>query len=699
MAALVSFMAPTVAGNLIGLDFGSTYMKATLVKPGQPFAIVENTASKRKTEAMLSLAAENRLFGADSMLEMSKYPQTTFDELPHLFGQKFDLDEITKFKEKRFVYNEIVSDERGFVAWKFTREAYGNEERREQTLFSEETVAMLIEYVKMLAEKQAGGQVRDCVITIPSWFTYDQRLMVKDAAQLANMHVLQLTHENTAAAVMFGIDRKFEQDKSLTVLFYNMGGMDTEVSIARFTMQNVTEKKSSPYIEVLSETYDQYLGGRDLDNTLVRILAEKFDALPERQGKESVLNKVKAVKRLKKEAIKIKEVLSANKQATIKIPELFEYVTLQTVITREEFEAAAPDFFSRVAEPITKALDQAGLKIEDIDQVELLGGGIRVPKVNEILETTFKGKDLGFHLNGDEAMCFGSAFIASNSSSQFKVKHVFLTQHPHYDVKVRISALNDSDALTEEEQRAEGVEEDDLIKYNQEFKLFNTTDYFGKTKALSMNYNKNMKVELFKVEGDSEPELLDTYHLTDLEDKLANEIASIKREEERAKKKAEKAKNATNSTEGEEKPKEEPVEETAAKAPKIKVSIELSRSGWVAVSKATVGSRMIDVEHQRKLVQMTSDQLRQAKSRLKWYDQRDKDKAKTDMAKNEFESMVYSLRSWLRDDDNEAYVEPIQREEMIERLNEHEDWLYEDGANANYTVYEQMHKNLSHYFD
>ena len=162
------------------------------------------------------------------------------------------------------------------------REAYGTEERREQTLFGEETLSMLIEYIKMLAEKQAGTPVRDCVITIPSWFTYDQRLLVRDAAQLANMHVLQLTHENTAAAVMYGIDRKFEEGNTQTVLFYNMGGKDTEVSIVRYSMMNVTEKKSSPYIEILSETYDENLGGRDLDNVLVRILAEKFNSLPER---------------------------------------------------------------------------------------------------------------------------------------------------------------------------------------------------------------------------------------------------------------------------------------------------------------------------------------------------------------------------------------------------------------------------------
>jgi len=108
---------------------------------------------------------------------------------------------------------------------------------------------MLFSYVKMLAEIQAGGHVTDCVITVPSWFTYDQRLMIKDAAEgLAGLHILQMVHENTAAATMFGIDQKLEHDKNMTVLFYNMGGMDTEVSIVQYSLVNISEKKSSPHI-------------------------------------------------------------------------------------------------------------------------------------------------------------------------------------------------------------------------------------------------------------------------------------------------------------------------------------------------------------------------------------------------------------------------------------------------------------------
>jgi len=278
-----------------------------------------------------------------------------------------------------------------------------------------------------------------------------------------------------------------------------MGGMDTEVSIVKYSMFNVSEKKSSPYMEVLAETWDKELGVADLDIILVNLLAERFNALKERQGKMDVRDNVRAVKRIQKDVRKIKEILSANKEASVKIPELLDYVTLQTMLKREELEEAAKPFFARVAAPVEEALAKAGLTAEQIDQVEMIGGGIRVPKVAEVLEETLKRKDLGVHLNGDEAMCFGSAFIASNSSSSFKVKQLFLTQHPQYDVYVKISPINEKDGLTEDEQKAEGIEEDEIIKYYQQMKLFNTSDYLGKSKGLTMNYNKNMRIQLYKM--------------------------------------------------------------------------------------------------------------------------------------------------------------------------------------------------------
>jgi len=202
------------------------------------------------------------------------------------------------------------------------------------------------------------------------------------------------------------------------------------------------------------------------------------------------------------------------------------------MLQREELEAVAQPFFDRVAAPLQEALSKAGLTAEQVDQVELIGGGIRVPKVTEILEEALQRKDLGVHLNGDEAMCFGSAFIASNSSSSFKVKQVFLTQHPLYDVYLKISPVDEKDALTEDEQRAEGLEEEDIIKYYQNMKLFNTSDYLGKSKGLTMNYNKNMRIQLYKMlNGDSSEdqdlELLDTFTLEDVKDQFEAELSQL----------------------------------------------------------------------------------------------------------------------------------------------------------------------------
>lgn len=119
--------------------------------------------------------------------------------------------------------------------------------------------------------------------------------------------------------------------------------------------------------------------------------------------------------------------MSANKQASVKIPELLDQVTLKIMIERSELDAAAKSTYDRVAAPAIEALTKANLTASDIDQIELIGGGVRIPKVLEMLEETLERKDLGVHLNGDEAMCFGSAFIASNSSSSFKVKSILLT--------------------------------------------------------------------------------------------------------------------------------------------------------------------------------------------------------------------------------------------------------------------------------
>lgn len=163
-------------------------------------------------------------------------------------------------RETRFLVNEFAEDDRGLVGWKFTRK-HENGTEEDTIMYTEELIAQLLKYGRQMSEKQAGATIKDCVITIPAYYTPSQRRMILDAADIAGLSVLQLLHENTAAATMFGIDR-LDTAKPLNVLFYNMGGMDTEVSIVRYSA--ITEKstnKSYEHIEVLAEAYDRELGG------------------------------------------------------------------------------------------------------------------------------------------------------------------------------------------------------------------------------------------------------------------------------------------------------------------------------------------------------------------------------------------------------------------------------------------------------
>jgi len=294
------------------------------------------------------------------------------------------------------------------------------------TYLSEELAAMILAYGRELAEKQANGSVKDAVITVPSYYNQERRRMLIDAAELAGLNVVQLVHENTAAALMYGIDR-MDSEKDLHVLIYNMGGRDTEVSVVRYSAVSDPKNKTFEYVEVMGEGYDATLGGKEFDHVLVRIMADHFNSLKERQGKPDIRKNDRAMKRLYKEAIGIKDILSANKLVNIKVPELADYVTLAFELTRDTFEAECEHLFARVKNPIDLALKEAGLTASDIDQVEILGGGIRVPKVQAILKEAMGDKELNVHLNGDEAMSFGSAFIAANSTSIFKVRKVFLT--------------------------------------------------------------------------------------------------------------------------------------------------------------------------------------------------------------------------------------------------------------------------------
>lgn len=171
--------------------------------------------------------------------------------------------------------------------------------------------------------------------------------MFLDAAEIAGLHVISLVHENVAAATMFAIDR-LDEEKALNVLFYNMGGVDTEVAIVRFSAVSDEKGKVFEHVEILAEACDQTLGGEEFDKVIVDMMVHAFDKMPERKSKPSVRTNDRAMKRLFKEAVKVKDILSANKVADVKVPELLDYVTLRTVLERSDFERDSKHLLDRI---------------------------------------------------------------------------------------------------------------------------------------------------------------------------------------------------------------------------------------------------------------------------------------------------------------------------------------------------------------
>uniref|UniRef100_S4REL5 Hypoxia up-regulated protein 1 n=1 Tax=Petromyzon marinus TaxID=7757 RepID=S4REL5_PETMA len=359
---------------------------------------------------------------------------------------------------------------------------------------------------------------------------------------------------------------------------------------------------------------------------------------------------------------------------------------------REEFEDASAHLFDRAITPVYEVLKRANLSIDEVDQIELLGGGIRIPKIQEMLIQTLQKNDLGVHLNGDEAMCFGSAFIASNSSASFKVRKVYLTE----------SSTTESQSTSTDEQSAENHTATPVaIVYEKNYVLYKRTDYLGQKKSLSLTYDTDMKIDVYSESEDGKKEKVSTYVIKGIDTVASNDIAnqpkvtlsfelsrSVEERVPTPKKnktaKATKDTNATNETDGTSNTtsdaantttdEAQPAEPTPAQPQFVKKT-----------KKRTIPYPLSQIEKTfYGLPSLTTEQLRASKERLRWLEKRDEDKFKTEKSKNDYETVIYALRDWINEEENMPFVGAAKVEEIQEILREAENWLEEDGYNAKY---------------
>jgi len=420
---LLAFWLLCLASGALGLavmsvDLGSEWMKIAVVSPGVPMEIVLNPESKRKTSVAVSLKDGERKFGSDAMSVCVKSPKHCYTHLLDLVGKKID-NPLVELYKARFAHHKLEASSRGTVQFRISEDI---------SYTVEELLGMIFAHAKTQAEVFAEQKIKDAVVTVPVYFNQAEREALISAAQLGGLNVLQLMSEPMSVALNYGMFRRKEINGTVRhMMLYDMGAQDTTVSIVGYQIVKTKEKgftETHPQAQILGIGYDRTLGGTDITFRLREHLANEFDAMKKTATK--VRSVPRAMGKLLKEAERVKLILSANTECFAQVENVMEDIDFKVQITREQLHTMMTDTWDRVNKPVKMALDTAAMTMDAIDQVILVGGGSRVPKVQELL-TEFVGRELGKNLNTDESAAMGAVYKAADLSSGFKVKK-FITK-------------------------------------------------------------------------------------------------------------------------------------------------------------------------------------------------------------------------------------------------------------------------------
>ncbi|XP_022721136.1 heat shock cognate 70 kDa protein-like [Durio zibethinus] len=399
-------MAAKAQGKAIGIDLGTTY-SCVGVWQNDRVEIIANDQGNRTTPSYVAFTDTERLIGDAAKNQVAMNPQNTVFDAKRLIGRRFS-DPSVQSDMKHWPFKVVAGpgDKPMIVV------TYKGEQKQ---FAAEEISSMVLIKMKEVAEAYLGQTVKDAVITVPAYFNDSQRQATKDAGAISGLNVMRIINEPTAAAIAYGLDKKGSRSGEKNVLIFDLGGGTFDVSLLTI---------EEGIFEVKATAGDTHLGGEDFDNRLVNHFVQEF----KRKHKKDISSNARALRRLRTACERAKRTLSSTTQTTIEIDSLYEGIDFYSTITRARFEELNMDLFRKCMEPVEKCLRDSKIDKSQVDEVVLVGGSTRIPKVQQLLQDFFNGKELCKSINPDEAVAYGAAVQAAilNGEGNEKVQDLLL---------------------------------------------------------------------------------------------------------------------------------------------------------------------------------------------------------------------------------------------------------------------------------
>lgn len=371
-------------GTVIGIDLGTTYSVVAVYKDGH-VEVIPNEQGNRITPSVVAYTETGeRLIGDAAKNQATINPTNTIYDVKRLIGRNFN-DKTVQADIRLWPFDVVNKNGRPYIQVDVKGE--------KKTFAPEEVSAMVLGKMKVVAETFLGKEVKNAVVTVPAYFNDAQRQATKDAGAISGLNVMRIINEPTAAAIAYGLDKKGGEKN---ILVFDLGGGTFDVTL--LTIDNGV-------FEVLATNGDTHLGGEDFDQRVMKYMMKVFkDTHHQDMSKDK-----KSIQKLRREVERAKRVLSTQHQVRLEIEGLFNGIDFSETLTRARFEELNLDLFKKTLIPVKQVIEDSGLKKSDLDEIVLVGGSTRIPKVQQLLKEFFDGKDPSRGINPDEAVAYGAA--------------------------------------------------------------------------------------------------------------------------------------------------------------------------------------------------------------------------------------------------------------------------------------------------